>query len=201
MKDQDFSSYKLLAIPMMFLLSLEIISCLKEFVANGGPVVCTYMTGIVDEHNLANLGGWPQDLQDIFGINLVEADTLYPFNRNKVRYGEKEHTSLLEVKQAEFRDEYREDFYAHTPAITSHSFEKGKTYFIRGRLEQSFHSDFYGEIIKELRLAPVISVQHEKGVSVQARQSETEDSFFVMNFTEENQVFALINLFGIRSIK
>lgn len=193
MKEQDFSSYKLLVVPMMYLLSLDTISRLKEFVANGGTLVSTYITGIVNEHDLTYLGGWPQDLKDIFGMSPVETDTLYPSDRNKVRYGDKEYelkeyASILKINQAKIEGEYLEDFYANTPAITSHSFEKGKTYYIGGRLEQSFHEDFYGDIIKELNLSPVLTVQHEKGVSVQARQSETEDIIFVMNFTEENQV-------------
>ncbi len=38
-KEQEFSSYKLLLIPMLYLLSEETIARLKEFVTNGGHLV------------------------------------------------------------------------------------------------------------------------------------------------------------------
>jgi beta-galactosidase len=56
-----------------------------------------------------------------------------------------------------------------------------------GRLDESFHSDFYQELISELSLEPVSSVKHGKGVSVQVRQAPQNDYIFVMNFTEEKQ--------------
>ncbi len=192
-KEQEFSDYKLLVVPMLYLMSLETISRLKAFVANGGTIVSTYITGVVDEHDLTYLGGWPQDLQDIFGMKPLETDTLYPSNRNAVRYGNKvydlkEYATILKVEQAKIEGEYLEDFYAATPAVTSHSFENGKAYYIGGRLNQDFHADFYGHLIDDLNLNPILSVQHGEGVSVQARQSETEDIIFVMNFTEKSQV-------------
>lgn len=192
-KEQDFSDYKLLVVPMLYLMSLETISRLKAFVANGGTLVSTYITGVVDEHDLTYLGGWPQDLQDVFGMKPLETDTLYPSNRNTVRYGNKvydlkEYATILEVEQAKIEGEYLEDFYANTPAVTSNSFENGKAYYIGGRLNQAFHADFYGRLIDDLNLNPILPVQHGKGVSVQARQSETEDIIFVMNFTEKSQV-------------
>src|SRR5699024_10583366 len=49
-KEQDFSNYKVLIAPMLYLVSDETAARLKEFVANGGRLVMTYISGVVNEH-------------------------------------------------------------------------------------------------------------------------------------------------------
>jgi beta-galactosidase len=191
-KEQDYSSYKLLIVPMLYLVSEETIARLKTFVANGGRLVMTYISGLVNEHDLTYLGGWHKDLQEIFGIKPVETDTLYPNDKNYVSYRNqsyelKDYATVIELDAAKTEGQYEEDFYANTPAVTSHEYEKGKTYYIGGRLEDAFHREFYQDVINELALQPVVSVKHEKGVSVQVRQAPDQDYIFIMNFTEEKQ--------------
>ncbi|MGW8263826.1 beta-galactosidase, partial [Bacillus sp. LR--39] len=43
-KEQDFSSYRLLIVPMLYLASEETIARLKAFAANGGTLVMTYIS-------------------------------------------------------------------------------------------------------------------------------------------------------------
>lgn len=192
-KEHDFSSYKLLIVPMLYLINEETIARLKEYVANGGKLVMTYISGIVNEHDLTYLGGWHPDLQEVFGINPVETDTYYPKDENRVHYNGKTYTlkdyaTIIDVKGATVEGSYDQDFYAGTPAVTSHSFGKGKAYYIGGRLEHSFHEEFYSGLMEELSIKPVVSVKHEKGVSVQVRQDHEKNYIFVMNFTERQQM-------------
>ncbi|WP_277585941.1 beta-galactosidase [Psychrobacillus antarcticus] len=191
-KEQDFSAYKLLVVPMLYLVSEETISRLKTFVSNGGTLVMTYISGLVNEHDLAYLGGWHKDLQEIFGIKPVETDTLYPRDQNTITYHNKtyslkDYATVIELTNANIEGLYVEDFYANSPAITSHQYQSGKAYYIGGRLEDAFQKDFYETLIEELNLAPISNVKHEKGVSVQVRSSAESDYIFVMNFTEQNQ--------------
>ncbi|MDQ0858524.1 beta-galactosidase [Bacillus sp. V2I10] len=191
-KEQDFSEYKLLLVPMLYLVSEETISRLKTFVANGGTLVMTYISGIVNEHDLTYLGGWHKDLQEIFGIRPLETDTLYPSDNNYVTYRNqsyelKDYATVLENHSAIIEGHYKEDFYADTPAVTSHTYEQGNAYYIGARLDDQFHHDFYQELIKDLSIEPVHPVKHGKGVSVQARHDEKNDYLFLMNFTEERQ--------------
>lgn len=192
-KEQDFSSYKLLIVPMLYLMSEETISRLKSFVAAGGTLVMTYISGLVNEYDLTYLGGWQKDLQEVFGLKPVETDTYYPKDRNRVEYNNrtyelKDYATILELNTATVKGVYTDDFYANTPAVTSHKYEKGNAYYIGGRLEDQFQRDFYDEIMKDLALESVSSVKHGEGVSVQVRNAPESDYIFVMNFTEENQM-------------
>jgi beta-galactosidase len=194
-KEQDFSSYKLLIVPMLYLVGEETIARLKTYVANGGTLVMTYISGLVNEHDLTYLGGWNKDLQEIFGMKPVETDTLYPKDKNSVKFnGEtyllKDYATIIEVDSANVEAVYEDDFYAETPAVTSNQYINGKTYYIGGRLEHSFQQAFYKGLINELSLEPVAKVKHGQGVSVQVRQSPESDYIFVMNFTEEKQPVA-----------
>lgn len=153
----------------------------------------TYISGLVNEFDLTYLGGWHPDLQEIFGINPVETDTLYPKDVNYVEfngklYTLKDYATVINRKDATIEGVYKQDFYKGTPAVTSHSYKNGKAYYIGGRLDHSFHQDFYQKLMDELSIKPVVSVKHEKGVSVQVRQDHEKNYIFVMNFTEQNQV-------------
>lgn len=121
------------------------------------------------------LGGWHQDLQEIFGFNPTETDTFYPSDRNSISYQGKnyevrDYATVIKNKTAQVEATYLKDFYENTAAITSHSYKEGKTYFIGARLEKGFHRDFYQNIISELDLERELPVVHGEGVSVQVRK-------------------------------
>lgn len=192
-KENNFNKYTLLVAPMLYLASRETISRLKDFVQNGGTLVSGYVTGLVDEHDLAYLGGWPKELENLFGMRPLETDTLYPSDRNRVSYNGKTYTmkeygTIIENGEAKVCGEYKEDFYAGTPAITKNKVGKGQAYYIGARISDAFNRDFYGELIDTLQLKSILDVKHEIGVSVQGRMmDESHVVVFIMNFTEQEQ--------------
>ncbi|MED4164470.1 beta-galactosidase [Halalkalibacterium halodurans] len=195
-KEQNFSAYRLLIVPMLYLASEETIARLKSYVAHGGTLVMTYISGIVNEHDLTYTGGWPKDLQDIFGMRPLETDTLYPSDRNYVTYQDKtypikDYATIIELESAQAEGFYKEEFYAKLPAVTSHSYKGGKAYYIGARLDDEFHRDFYSRLMTDLSLTSVLPVNHGPGVSVQARRDTVTDYVFVMNFTEEKQTVTI----------
>jgi len=195
-KENDFSKYRLLIVPMLYLASEETIGRLKEYVANGGTLIMSYISGIVNEHDLTYMEGWHPDLQEVFGLNPVETDTLYPKDTNSVHYDGKDYVlkdyaTVLNIASADVEGVYQEDFYAGEAAVTSNSYKNGKAYYIGGRLDDEFHRAFYGKLIEELSLKPEYAITHGRGVSVQARQDQDKEYLFIMNFTEETQPVVL----------
>ena len=86
--DDDFSGYDVIVAPMLYLLQPGTASCLKQFVERGGQLLATYFTGYVDDNTLCFMGGFPGDgLSELFGIISEEIDTLYPSDRNHIRFG------------------------------------------------------------------------------------------------------------------
>ena len=138
--NDDFSDYKLIIAPMLFLIRPETIEKMKDCVANGGILLATYMTGYVNENSLCYEGGFPGNgLKDLFGIINDEIDTLYPSDRNGISMnGEtltvKDYAELLRLIDAEAIGTYTDDFYKDMPAITCKKYGKGKAYYQAARI-------------------------------------------------------------------
>ncbi|WP_214854401.1 beta-galactosidase [Exiguobacterium sp. s166] len=195
-KEQPFDAYKLLIVPMLYLVSATTLERLQRFVEQGGTLVTTYMTGLVDEHDLAYTG-WPEELQTIFGLTPAETDTLYPSDRNHVMFNGKqyelqEYATVIQVDEAEVVGRYTDDFYRQTPAVTKHRLGQGEAWYIGGRLEAAFQRDLYTLLTDRLRIEAPLATSHRAEVSVQVRRGQEKDYGFILNFSEVEQPIELL---------
>ena len=189
---QDLSKYSLVVAPMMYMMTEETMDRFRDYVKSGGVLVGSYLSGLVNKTDLTYLGGWPNILQETYGIDAKEIDTLYPKDRNSIKFGNEsfeaiDYCTIIEAKEAEVLAKYEEDFYKNTPAITKNNLEKGKAYFIGARTNQEFLSKFYDKIVKDLDINEVEDFISECGISIQIRENEDAKYYFVMNFTEEEK--------------
>ncbi len=189
---QDLSKYSLVVAPMMYMMTEETMDRFRDYVKNGGVLVGSYLSGLVNETDLTYLGGWPKTLQETYGIDAKEIDTLYPKDKNSIKFGNEsfevvDYCTIIEAKEAEVLAKYEEDFYKNTPAITKNNLEKGKAYFIGARTNQEFLYKFYDKIVKDLDINEVEDFISECGISIQIRENEDAKYYFVMNFTEEEK--------------
>ncbi len=141
---------------------------LERFVQDGGTLVCTYWSGIVDEHDLCFLGGFPGPLRRLLGIWSEEIDALYPDQRNAVvmdrrnalglsgSYEVRDLCDLVHLETAEQLASYERDFYAGRPAVTVNRFGKGRAFYLAARTEDRFLDDFYGRLAAELEIPRAI---------------------------------------------
>lgn len=138
----SFEGYRVIAAPMLYLLKEGVAERLTEFVEKGGELLATYLTGYVDANTLCFLGGFPGDgLSSLFGVVSEEIDTLYPADRNAVRFADgkeaevKDYAERLRVKDAEVLGTYTADFYAGEAAVTSRRHGQGHAYYLGCRLD------------------------------------------------------------------
>ena len=66
--DADFSRYKMIVAPVLYMVKEGMKEALEDFVKNGGVLVTTYMSGIVGESDNVYLGGYPGPLKDMAGV-------------------------------------------------------------------------------------------------------------------------------------
>lgn len=196
--DQDFTHYKLLIAPMLYMLRPGIDDRIAEFVKNGGTLVMTYWSGIVNENDLVFLGGWPSgQLRQVTGIWAEEIDALYEQDSNGIRflddnqldmageYTSNDYCDLIHAEDAQVLARYKADFYADRPALTVNEYGKGYTYFIATNLDQTFYNDFYGKLDEKLNLLKSIEIELPHGVSAQLRSDGTSQFIFLMNFNTQ----------------
>lgn len=199
--EDDFQPYKVIVAPMLYLCREETGRKLEKFVENGGTLVSTYWSGIVDEHDLCHLGGFPGPLRKTLGIWAEEIEGLYDEDRNGLvmsagnplgltgTFESHEICELIHAETAEVLGQYTDSFYAGRPALTVNKLGKGRAYYMATRLKDDFLGAFYKEIVREAGLTRALNTDLPAGVTAQVRTDGDTDYVFVMNFSgEEKQV-------------
>ncbi len=197
----EFSDYKLVVAPMMYMSKEGVADKLKKFVANGGNLVLTYCSAYVNENDLCYLGGFPGDgLMEVAGVWAEEIDPLYPTDKNyinvleNVGYSLKEKydcASLCEIIHAKENTKilasYGDDFYKDMPAATVNEYGNGKCYYIATRTEDSFMEDLYSHIVNDLSIEKPAFSEIPEGVSITTRYGDGQQYYFIMNYTDKVQ--------------
>ncbi|MEK3849481.1 beta-galactosidase [Paenibacillus sp. FSL R7-0340] len=201
--DADFSKYKLLVAPMLYMVRSGVGERIQKFVENGGVFVATYWSGIVDEHDLCFLGGFPGPLRKTLGIWSEEIDGLHDHDRNHIlplegneldlqgEYEAVELCDLIHTEGAEVLAVYGSDFYAGRPALTVNRLGEGKAYYIASRNTGLFHSHFYRSLIDNAGISKALNVKLPHGVNTAIRTDGVHDYIFILNFTHEPQKITL----------
>ena len=195
--DQDFSEYSLVVAPMLYMMTSATMEKLNKYVATGGTLVSSYFTGMVNENDLLYLGGVPQPLKELWGIEVLELDTLYPEEHNQISYEDhffetKDYSAVIEAKSAQVLGVYQSEFYHGTPAITKNCFGRGTAYYLAARTSHDFFKHFYGQLASELNLTEDAIAKPNPEVSIQGRTNAERDYYFIMNFSEQEQQLTLV---------
>ncbi len=186
---EDLSKYKLVFAPSLHLLSGGEADQIKLYAQNGGTVVGTFNTGLVDEHAMAPVNGYPHDLTDLFGLEVLEFDPLPPGEENHLTFKGAFPTShmhparlwcdIIEPKECQVLATYAKDFYAGRPAMTMHAFGLGKAVYIGTQSHQQFYYDLVDWLRQMCNLHPLLKVPDT--VQVSMRQKEGTKIYFLLN--------------------
>ena len=194
----DFSRYKLVIAPMLYLQREDIVEKLRAFVENGGTLIGTYWSGLVNENDLCFQGFAPNGLKDVFGLYAEEIDALWPDQKNHLvlpcgtRYEISDYCEIVHPDTAEVLAAYGEDFYAGCPVLTKNRFGRGQAYYLAGRAGRDFFLDFYGNLAKDLALTPALGetvLPHN--VTAGLRKNDTDAYVIVQNYNAEAVNFPL----------
>jgi beta-galactosidase len=195
----DFSSYRLLIAPMLYMLRPGVAEKIEAFVANGGTFVTTYWSGITNENDLCFLGGFPGPLRKVMGIWSEEIDVLYDDEKNQIvptldnalgmmnTYDARIFCDLIHTETAETMATYAHDFYAGRPALTVNHFGKGEAYYIAFRGDGDFETAFYILLMEKMGISPVLDADLPLDVTCQMRSNTEKDFLFLMNFSGDEK--------------
>ncbi len=186
---EDLSKYKLVIAPSLHLLAGGEADLLSLYVQNGGTLVATCNTGLVDEHNTVPDSGIPANCTDLFGLEVIEFDPLPPGEENHLTFkGAFPATHLhparlwcdvIEPKGAQVIATYSKDFYAGRPAITLNEFGLGRAIYVGTTSHQHFYYDLIGWVRQLCGLFPLLKVPDT--VQVSMRQNGDRKVYFLLN--------------------
>jgi beta-galactosidase len=201
--DGDFSSYRLVVAPMLYLVRPGVAERLEKFVAGGGTLVTTFWSGVADESDRCFFGGRPGPLRRLCGLRAEEIDALYDDEKVPVRaaagnrLGLRGTTTarifcdLVHAETADVLATYAGEFYKGMPALTENRFGKGNAYYVAFRAEQAFLSSFYGGLCRELGLKQAVETRLPPKVTAVLRTDGQTDFVFLLNFDRRAKVVKL----------
>lgn len=192
-QNADLTGYGLVVVPMLYLLTDAFAKKLCAFAQNGGTVIVTYWSGVVDESDLCRLGDTPYGLTELLGLRRTEIDGMYDGETRRCvpsagcTLPAAQASTLCEVAVLDEKDPaeplslYGEDYFAGHPAASVHRYGKGRAYYLASRFDEAFYRAFYHDAAKEIGLSPAWPEVLPEGVLAVRRGSFV----FVQNCTEQ----------------
>jgi beta-galactosidase len=128
----DFSQYKLLIVPLLYVSDDTLLKRISDYVHNGGHVLMTFKSGFTNENSAVRWEKAPGPLQDAAGFTYQEFSTLDkplglrddPFHvGDENRVGQ--WAEFLQLTTAKPLATYDHPFFGRWPAITENHFGKG----------------------------------------------------------------------------
>lgn len=188
--EEDFSKYKIVIAPVLYMTKYDVDRRLRDYVKNGGVFITTYFSGFTDEHDLVIQGGYPGRLRDILGIWVEEEDALPQekenyFTYNGVQYPARLLCDIIHNEGADTLCTYDTDFYAGSPVVTRNDFGGGKAYYLGTKSNEQFMSMFLQEIFNENSISPVADT--ESMVEATVRENENGRFLFLLNHADDTR--------------
>lgn len=194
----EFTKYDIVVAPVLYMVKEGVAGRLEHFVEQGGTFLTTFFSGIVDEHDLVTLGGYPGKLRKLLGIWVEEIDALLPTQKNRIILKEKTGVlegaypcgllcDLLHTEGADTIAVYGEDFYQGMPALTRNRWGNGAAWYVATDPDQEFLNGLLTHICTELGIGAPITAPDSVEISV--RSKEGTDYIFVMNHDREPQQY------------
>lgn len=158
-EEPDFSRYKLLIVPALYVADDALLQKISDYVRAGGHVVMTYKSGAANADNLIRWERAPGPLRDAAGISYQETSTLLkplalkgdPFGMgddNKVST----IAEFLQLGTAKPLAYYDHPFFGQWPAITRNSYGKGTVLYEGTELSDPLQAAILGDELKKLGL-------------------------------------------------
>ncbi|KAA3660104.1 MAG: beta-galactosidase [Chloroflexi bacterium] len=184
--DNDLNQYQVLIAPMLYQITQSQASAMQKFVENGGTLIVTYFSGIVNQQEQVWLGGYPALLKDVLGIEVEEWQPFNPDETNRLQIeGADDAIScdhwadLLHTTTAKTIATYQQDFFAGRPAITKNSFGAGMAYYLGTRPSHPYLAQFMYRVLTEKGISsPVIAGEN---VEVGWRTNGDQTFLFLIN--------------------
>jgi beta-galactosidase len=180
----DLSSYRLVVVPSMYLVSAEAAASIARYVEGGGHVLVTYFSGIVDQDAQVWLGGYPGAFAELLGIRVEE---FHPVAEVELASGGRGRvwSEDVQVIGAEVIDRYAGGVLDGSPAVTRNAYGEGVAWYLSTQLED----DAYRALLEQaMRGAGIELPDLPAGVELVRRQADGTTWTFLLNHGDAEAV-------------
>ncbi|MFJ6388199.1 beta-galactosidase [Streptomyces sp. NPDC091972] len=183
--EADLSAYPLVVVPALYLMTEAAGTNLREYVENGGTLVVSYFSGIVDEHDAVHPGAYPGALRDVLGLTVEEFSPLLPDQSVRITGPDGSEltgdvwTEFVVPRGADTVWTYADGLAAGRPAVTRHRHGAGTAWYVSTRLAAQGLDALLGWAAEDAQLPARADLPHD--VEVVRRDGETGSYVFVVN--------------------
>lgn len=185
--EADLSAYPLVVVPALYLMTEAAGNNLREYVDNGGTLVVSYFSGIVDEHDAVHEGPHPGALRDVLGLTVEEFSPLLQGELVRITGPDGSEltgdvwTEFVVPRGAETVWTYADGLTAGHPAVTRHRLGAGSAWYVSTRLGAEGLDALIGWAADDARVAPRADLPRD--VEVVRRTGESGTYVFAVNHT------------------
>jgi beta-galactosidase len=187
---QDLSGYRLVVAPAQYLISTADADNLNAYVAQGGTLLVSFFSGIVDENDAVHEGGFVAPLTPSLGIRVEEFLPLREGATCRLEWqAEPSHPLTgdawaedVVIDGAEVMATYVDGPGAGRPAITRKSHGDGFGWYVSTRLDAGGLATLARAVYRD---AGVVVPGLPEGVEVVTRRADDADYVVVINHLDE----------------
>ncbi|MFF6880324.1 beta-galactosidase [Streptomyces sp. NPDC012474] len=185
--EADLSKYPLVVVPALYLMTEAAGHNLKAYVEQGGTLVVSYFSGIVDQHDAVHEGAYPGPLRDVLGLTVEEFSPLLPGERVRVtgldgtELSADVWTEFVVPRGAETVSAYADGLAAGLPAVTRHRLGEGTAWYVSTRLGADGLDALLGRAGEDAGIPPRADLPRD--VEVVRRTGESGTYLFAVNHT------------------
>jgi beta-galactosidase len=187
----DFSTYKIIVAPSLFVVTPALAAKLTEFVQAGGTLILTYRSGVKDEHNVFTDQTLPGPLAKLAGVVIHDYDPQIDQTQEIVESGGPHDPAqvwfdILSPTRAETLATYGKKYYAGSAAVTVNTFGKGHVYYVGTEPSSpEFYDRFTARVLHEVAIER--GPQLPDGVEMATRSASGRRIVFLLNYTDKKQ--------------
>lgn len=159
-EDTDFSKYKLLIVPALYISDDALLQRISDYVKNGGHVVMTFKSGFANENSAVRWQRAPGPLREAAGFSYQEFSNLDkplalkddPFHAgadNKVMYW----AEFLMPEHAKALAYYDHPFFGKWPAITENQYGSGMLLYEGTYVSDALQTNILRDALKQAGIA------------------------------------------------
>ena len=188
--ESDLSKYKLVIAPNLYLVKDHTVENINRYVENGGNLVMSFFSGIVDENEHIRLGGYPAPFREMFGLVVEEYAPYSETQSNSIRANDSKQfqcafwSDVIHLRNAKSIAAYEQDYYAGSPAITHNTFGKGNAFYV-GTVPDSNGMGWLIEKVCNTAGVQPVSANMPAGVELLQRVNGKSLFMFVLNHSGE----------------
>jgi len=190
----DFTPYKIIVAPSLFVLDKPLADKLAKFARDGGILILTYRSGVKDEHNVVTDLTLPGPLAELAGVAIHDFDPQINQEQAVVTTDGTSisaHTwfDILDPTTADTVLTYGKGYYAGKAALTRNRVGNGMVYYVGTDLAQEYYVQGIKAVAERLGIPLGLSIP--EGVEAAVREKEGMKILFLLNYTDQPQKVSL----------